>query len=464
MKRLLLLLAVLAAPLYAAAPAGFNNDEIALWAAPVEGAGVFDAHRADEAVNPASTMKLLTSWAALSRLGPNFRWQTEFKTTAPLQDGVLQGDLYWQASGDPRLDSARLTEMLRQLRLRGVRDIAGKLVLDQSAWQGLGTADGFGGDADRVFTVAPHTHQLNLKVAWLRYYFENGQPQVVLDPPLPGISIDNRLQAGSGSSCGDVRRYAAITQQGGDRLRVSGSLPPGCDGAANFVNLLDSNEFAQQAFAALWQQLGGSGPRGMRIASTPAQARSLLRLPSADTLAGVLVDVNKYSNNTMARSVLLTLGAQYPASGNTFADGERVLRGLLAERGLPQQPLLLENGAGLSRRERVSAHLLGEVLRDALRGPYGPELAASLPLAGEDGTLKKRLGEIGGNLRLKTGSLDKVRALAGYWQAPSGQRLVIVAIVNSARAEQLTPQLDAAVAAVVARYQARLAASPAGGL
>ncbi|SCK07382.1 D-alanyl-D-alanine carboxypeptidase/D-alanyl-D-alanine-endopeptidase [Vogesella sp. LIG4] len=464
MKRLLLLLAVVAAPLYAAAPAGFNDDEIALWAAPVEG-GVFEAHRAEQAVNPASTMKLLTSWAALNRLGPNFRWQTEFRSSAPLQNGVLQGDLYWLGRGDPRLDSARLTEMLRQLRLRGVRDIAGRLVLDQSAWQGLGAADGFGGDADRVFTVAPHTHQLNLKVAWLRYYFDNGQPQALLDPPLPGVSVDSRLQAaaGNGSSCGDVRRYVKVVQQGA-RLGVSGSLPPACDGAANYVNLLDSNEFAQQAFAALWQQLGGSGPRGLALATTPAGARSLLRQDSADTLAGVLVDMNKYSNNTMARSVLLTLGAQYPASGNTFADGERQLRSLLVEHALPQQPLLLENGAGLSRRERVSAQLLGEVLRDALRGPYGPELAASLPLAGEDGTLKKRLGDVGGSLRLKTGSLDNVRALAGYWQAPSGQRLVLVAIVNSPRADKLTPQLDAAVAALVARYQARLAASAAAGL
>ncbi|MFC3530659.1 D-alanyl-D-alanine carboxypeptidase/D-alanyl-D-alanine-endopeptidase [Vogesella facilis] len=463
MKRFLLLLAVVAAPLYAAAPAGFDDDEIALWAAPVEGGGEFEAHRADAAVNPASTMKLLTSWAALNRLGPNFRWQSEFKTTAALVDGVLQGDLYWLGRGDPRLDSARLTEMLRQLRLRGVRDITGRLLLDQSAWQGIGTAEGFGGDAERVFTVAPHTHQLNLKVAWLRYRFDDGRPQVALDPPLPGISVDNRLQLGDGASCGDVRRFVTVAQQGA-RLIVSGRLPPACDGAANYVNLLDSNEFAQQAFAALWQQLGGSGPRGLALASTPPGARSLLRWDSADTLASVLVDMNKYSNNTMARSVLLTVGAQYPASGNTLADGERSLRGLLAERGLPQQPLTLENGAGLSRRERVSARLLGEVLRDALRGAYGPELAASLPLAGEDGTLKKRLGEVGGSLRLKTGSLDNVRALAGYWQAPSGQRLVLVAIVNSARAERLTPQLDAAVAAVVARYQARLAAAAAGGL
>jgi len=391
----------------AAAPAGFRPDEIALWAAPVEQDAVFDAWRAEVPVNPASTMKLLTSWAALNRLGPGYRWKTEFRTSAPLENGVLRGDLYWVGSGDPRLDTPRLAEMLRQLRLRGVQRIDGRLLLDKHAYSNAGTADGFAGDADRVFTVPP-----------------------------------------------DVRQHVKADIDG-NRIRVSGKLPPACDGAANYVNVLSVNDFAVQSFSALWQGLGGQGPQAAGVAAAPADSRLLLQADS-DPLLAILGDVNKFSNNTMARSVLLALGMQYPQRGDTLQDGIAQVRALLQEKQLAADGLVLENGAGLSRRERISPRLLGEVLRDAARGPYGPELAATLPLAGEDGTLRKRLGSFAGGLRLKTGTLDDTRALAGYWQAPGGQRLVIVAVVNSPRAANLTPALDAAVSDVIRRYQATL--------
>jgi D-alanyl-D-alanine carboxypeptidase/D-alanyl-D-alanine-endopeptidase (penicillin-binding protein 4) len=457
-KRILGVLLLCCGTGYAAAPAGFRADEVAIWAAPVEGDTVFDTWRADVPVNPASTMKLLTSWAALNRLGPNFRWKTEFKSDAPLENGVLRGDLYWVGRGDPRLDSPRLAEMLRQLRLRGVQRIEGRLLLDKHAYSNIGSAEGFGGDADRVFTVPPDTHLLNLKVAWLRYGFDAGKPIVQLDPPLPAMTLDNQLQAGGSASCGDVRQHVRV-EASDSRIRVSGKLPPSCDGAASYVNVLDINSFAGQSFTALWRSLGGQGPASLGVANAPAGARTLLQQES-DPLGAVLMDMNKFSNNTMARSVLLALGMQQPQSGDTLQDSVQQVRSLLQSKGLAADKLVLENGAGLSRRERVSTRLLGEVLRDAARGPYGPELAATLPLAGEDGTLRKRLGSFAGSLRMKTGTLDDTRALAGYWQAPTGQRLVIVAVVNSPRASELTPALDAAVGDVIRRYQASLLLAP----
>lgn len=453
-KRCICLLAFVAGTVQAAQPAGFQPDEIVLWAAPVERDGVFDAWRAEEPVNPASTMKLLTSWAALNRLGPGYRWKTAFRSTAPLENGVLRGDLYWVGSGDPRLDTPRLAEMLRQLRLRGVQRIEGRLLLDKHLYSNAGSAEGFAGDADRVFTVPPDTHLLNLKVAWLRYGFDAGRPVVQLDPPLPGLQLDNQLQAGGAASCADVRQHVR-TEVEGNRIRVSGKLPVACSGAANYVNVLPLDDFAVQSFTALWQGLGGQGPLGAATATAPAEARLLLQTDS-DPLLAVLGDVNKFSNNTMARSVLLALGVQYPQTGDTLRDAVGQVQALLQEKRLAADGLVLENGAGLSRRERISARLLGEVLRDAARGPYGPELAATLPLAGEDGTLRKRLGSYAGGLRLKTGTLNDTRALAGYWQSPGGQRLVIVAIVNSPRAAALTPALDSAVDALIRRYQASL--------
>jgi len=455
-----LLMAMLAvSPLALAANLGaLRADEVALWAAPVEGRTVFDEHRADAAMNPASTMKLVTAWAALNRLGPGYRWRSELKSTAVLENGVLRGDLYWIGRGDPRFDSARLTELLRQLRLRGVQRIDGRLLLDKRAFSRIGSADGFDGDAERVFSVPPDTHLSNLKVAWLRYFYEQGRPQVVLDPPLPGFRLDNRLQPGSTASCGDVREHAEVSISGSS-IRVSGKLPPACDGAASYVNVLDNDGYAAQSFAAIWQQLGGEGPRGVAQGDTPPDARQLVRLDS-EPLPQALNDINKYSNNTMARSVWLTLGAENPHSGDTVADAQLAVRSLLLERGIAAEPLQLENGAGLSRRERISARQLGAILLDAARGPYAAEFIASLPLAGEDGTLRRRFAGLGPRLRLKTGTLGDTRALAGYWQAPSGQRLAIVALLNSARAAQLQGALDALVGEVVERYAAQLQGQP----
>ncbi len=447
------------APLAFAANLGvLRADEVALWAAPVEGRTVFDEYRADAAMNPASTMKLVTSWAALNRLGPGYRWRSELKSTAVLENGVLRGDLYWIGRGDPRFDSARLTELLRQLRLRGVQRIDGRLLLDKRAFSRISSADGFGGDAERVFSVPPDTHLSNLKVAWLRYFYEQGRPQVVLDPPLPGFRVDNSLQPGVASRCDDVRDFVTVGISGGS-IRVSGKLPPACDGGASYVNVLDNDGFATQSFAAIWQTLGGEGPHGSGVAATPDDARVLVRQES-DALPQVLSDINKFSNNTMARSLWLTLGAENRRSGDTVADADASVHALLHERGINDHALLLENGAGLSRRERISARQLGAILLDAARGPYAAEFIASLPLASEDGTLRRRFAAQGPRLRLKTGTLDDTRALAGYWQAPSGQRLAIVALLNSSRAAQLQGALDALVGEVVERYAAQLQRQP----
>lgn len=433
----------------------FRNEEITLWAAPVEGQGVFDEYHADVAMNPASTMKLLTGWAALNQLGPGYRWRTELKTTAPLQDGVLRGDVYWIGNGDPRFDNARLTELLRQLRLRGVRRIEGKLLLDKRAFSRISSADGFDSDAERVFSVPPDTHLSNLKVAWLRYFHDQGRPQVVLDPPLPGFRVDNRLQPGADvAACGDVRERVNASING-DVIRVSGNLPAACDGSASYLNVLDSDGYAGQSFAAIWQALGGEGPFGTAQAATPETARLLLRQDS-DPLVQALADINKFSNNTMARNLWLTLGAQQPRSGDTVADAEQAVRSQLQSHGISDAALVLENGAGLSRRERISARQLGAVLLDAARGPYAAEFIASLPLGSEDGTLRRRFAALGPRLRLKTGTLGNARALAGYWQAPGGQRLALVVLVNSARAGQLQPAIDSVVAELVERYRLSL--------
>jgi len=443
-----LLLAALALP---AASHAMNDDEYALWLAPVEGGAPLLEHRADAALNPASTIKLVTAWTALQKLGPDYRWRTRFVSGAPLVNGVLKGDLVWVGVGDPRFTEDDLLSMLRDLRRRGVREIEGRLLLDKSQFNTPSSAEHFNGDAERSFMVPPDAHLTGLKVAWLQFYNDGNGARAALDPALPGVTLRANLQDGGEAACPDVRQAVSISASLDGNVSVSGALPRACDGARAYLNVLSAGEFAAQSFSALWRELGGTGAQRWGYGRAVPDAR-LLALHESPTLASVLVDINKYSNNTMARTLYLTLGA---GEADSAAGAERAVRQALAQSGLSDETLILENGSGLSRRERISARLLGEILRDAARGPYAAELAASLPMAGTDGTLKRRLGDWGARLRLKTGTLSNVRALAGYWAAPDGRRYVLVAIVNSGRA----PELKAALDTLVSRALSKLGAS-----
>jgi len=431
---------------------GLPPNALALWVAPVESTQVSLAYRDDVAVSPASTMKLLTSWVALERLGPDFTWKTDLVSDAPVVDGVLQGDLYWVGQGDPHFYSSKLSELLNGLRQRGIKKIAGRLLLDDSAYSRISSAEGFGSDEGESFMAPPAAYLTNLNVVWLRFFADASGVRAVMDPPLAGVELEQHLTLGGSGDCRDVRTHFAQQLQG-ERIVLRGQLPASCDGASTYFQPLPADRFAVAVFSGLWQRMGGDGPAMVGQGHAPADARSLARVVS-DPLARILPDINKFSSNPMVRSLYLTLGRTTPMSGDTVNDAELAVRQTLAAHHLSDEGLVLENGSGLSRREKISARLLGEVLRTAARGPYASELLASLPVAGETGTMKKRLVDEGARLRMKTGTLDDVTALAGYWQAPDGRRLVVVALVQCARAARYKPALDAVVRDVIQQYSA----------
>lgn len=426
---------------------GVPAGALALWAGPVESDATRVEWNADQPFNPASTMKLVTAWAALDRLGPDYTWHTELVSDAPVVEGELRGDLFWRGEGDPRFYADRLQALLDQLRERGIRRIAGRLVLDGTAYHPVAPAEGFDSDGGESFMVPPDPLLTNLNVVWLRYFNDGNGVRATMAPPLDGVVLDSRLQDGGEGPCGDVRRHVRARFDG-RRVEVAGRLPRACDGSVSYLQLMEPRAFAGAAFVGLWHRMGGEGPGGVTEGVRPAGARVLAAVDS-EPLARILPDMNKFSSNPMARSLFLTLGRLAPFSGDTPEDAARAVRQSLAAHGLPERGLVLENGAGLSRRERLSARFLGALLREAARGPHAADLIASLPVAGETGTLRHRFPDAGGRLRLKTGTLNGVIALAGYWQAPDGRRLAIVAIVNAAAAARYKPGLDAIVHDVI---------------
>ena len=205
--------------------------------------------------------------------------------------------------------------------------------------------------------------------------------------------------------------------------------------------------FAERAVLGMWQAVGGQLDGQVRDGAVPASLAPRLVWPSVP-LPEVVRDINKFSNNVMAQHLLLSL-ALNPGSGATPATFEgarqRVAQWWRDRVGADLPVPDVDNGAGLSRTARTSAQALGRLLRSAFAAGHMPELMASLPLSGHDGTLRRSQNAVG-QAHLKTGSLNDVSALAGYVHSAQGRRLVFVAIVNHPNANAARPALQALVA------------------
>ena len=415
-----------------------QNDALSLVMIPLNGPGVPTVFNADVSMNPASTMKLVTTYAALEMLGPTHQWKTEFYTDGTLNNGILQGNLYLKGGGDPKLNMEKLWLLMRDLRANGVQQITGDLVLDRNFFNQpqLPVFNDDGNDKNKPFLVKPDSLMVNLKA--LRFVARNdgGKVLISVEPPIASIKIDNQVKAVNAKQCtGDVR-YNPVTQADGTVIvTVSGQLADGCN-SQTYLSLLDHATYTAGAVRAIWKELGGSIQGQDRQASVPKGAKLLARSFSPD-LAEIIRDINKYSNNTMAQQLFLSLGAQFrnDADGDDAKAAQRVVRQWLAKKGITAPHLVMENGSGLSRAERVSAREMAQMLQAAWKSPYAAEFISSMPIAGKDGTMRKRLKTtaMNGQAHIKTGTLNTVRAISGFSRDSNGNTWAVVAILNDPR-------------------------------
>ncbi len=404
---------------------------------------------AERALNPASTMKLVTTYAGLDLLGPAFVWNTEAYAGAPLVQDALNGDLILKGYGDPKLTFENFWLLLRGLRARGVREIRGDLVLDRGYFSSEDVDPSrFDDQPTRPYNTGPDALLVNFKAVTVQFVpdEETRTVRVMAEPLLPQVQLVNNLTLTDGA-CGDwIARLKLETQgnHGRARLAFNGTYARDCGERARSFSVLDHRQYVLGLFSQLWKELGGVFVGGVRDGEVPPAGR-LLSSTKSQTLAEIVRDINKFSNNVMARQLFLTLGAVGAGAPATAEKSSRVIKQWLAGKGLSFPELVLENGSGLSRIERISAKNLGQLLVSAFRSPVMPELMASLPLVAADGTMRKRLSgaEVAGQAHIKTGSLAGVRSIAGYVLDAQGRRVVVVFIVNHANAGSAQPAQDA---------------------
>jgi len=423
---------------------GLPESAIGLVVQPLDSDSAEVAHNAGEAFNPASVMKLLTTLSALDTLGPSHRFTTRVLVDGNLANGILHGNLILQGRGDPALNVERFWALVHEIRSRGIREIHGDIILDNGyfAIDPVDPAD-FDQSPLKTYNAYPAALLVNSNAMALNLMPQGGMLDGKLDPPALPMEISAHTLADQ--PCPDGPVSIEVRKQD-ERLLVSGDYPESCGARVIWLNLMCPAATAALYFKTIWSESGGVVTGQTRLGSPGPNAVLLLERDSIP-LSLIVRDTNKFSNNVMAKMLLLDLGAARFGEPATWEKGQAAIQSWLADKGLAIPELVIENGSGLSRRERLSPSSVAMLLAWAARQPLYYEFAASLPALGQEGTQQRRMNGSAhaGRAWLKSGSLNGVRNVAGYFLDASGRRKLMVLFVRDASPAQATRLQEAVI-------------------
>jgi len=427
------------------------------------------SYLAERPMQPASTMKLVTTLVALETLGPVFRGRTELRSSGDVVKGVLKGDLVLRGGADADFTGAVLETMLQTVRNTGVKRIAGNLVLDRSLFSparlDIGQAP-FDAAPEAYYNVIPDALLVNKNMLQIDMRSSAKQLQLDMQPMLDNVTVTSAMTL-TDAACArweDGWRLPHATPGPGGRITVvlHGSFPKHCAQAYS-INVVDRQQYVGRLLRATWKKLGGGfagEANGDVIEGIAAPDARLLAEHVSRALPEVIRDINKLSDNALARTVFLSLGSleadpvlgsrpltfvtaattaasAAPDTTNTTnttqARADMAVRAWMRRHGIDDAGFVIDNGSGLSRLERITPLQLGALLKAGQRSDWAPEFLASMPIVAVDGTMRRRLKDspAAGHARMKTGTLANVVAIAGYVRDGLGQQCVVVAMINS---------------------------------
>ena len=402
------------------------------------------AHNLNKPFNPASVMKLLTTYAALQMLGPDFRWETEFYLDGKLKNATLSGDLIVKGYGDPYLVEETLLPVLRALRHSGLQHIKGRIIIDNSFFE-ESTQDpaAFDNKPYRVYNANPSAVMTNFQAS--RFSFipdtEAGKVDIHVWPETPQLKIDNDMTLVKGSCRGGYRwpKMWFTNTAGKLTARFKGNYSAQCGQHDIYRAIAPPAALFYGAFLPAWRYLGGTLTKGYSLGRAPSGVEPFYTHHSKP-LTEIIRLINKHSNNVMSKQLLLTLGAQSAGAPGTFDKGRQAIRRWMSSEGIDTTGLVIDNGSGLSRDARISANTLSQLARHQWRSPWMPEMLSSLSIMGRDGTSKDRFNQhpLQGAMHIKTGIIDHARSMAGIFQSKAGKRYIVISLHNYPDIHKLT--------------------------
>ncbi len=378
--------------------------------------------------NPASTMKLLTTYSALKVLKPNYHWKTEAWIRGKLENGVLQGDLILKGYGDPFLVHQNYWKFIQGIQDRGLKVIQGDVIIDNSYFDLPPMDSGaFDHRPYRTYNAIPSALMYNFQAS--RFFFRpdklNKKIDIVPYPMVTEFNYVNKVKYTSGR----CRRshYLPSFSKKGKTIIISGSYSEKCGQQYILRALSDPAHHAFNGFRDFWTGMGGKLQGGFRRGIVQPGDRKLHTYFSA-SLGDQIRVINKWSNNVMTRELMLTLGAKKYGKPATLEKGRKAIMQTLAENGIDSNGVIIDNGSGLSRIARINASQHAQLLEHAWRDEFMPEFMSSLSLSGLDGTLVNRFRDdaMQGRTHMKTGTLKNAKSIAGYMLSRKGKWLVVV--------------------------------------
>lgn len=392
---------------------------------------------ADIPRNPASTIKIITTFAGLELLGPTYSWQTKFYLDGTLADYTLDGNLVMQGGGDPFLVSEAFWHILFTLQAKGLKHINGDLLIDDGEFEDeVGSPADFDNKPYRAYNVFPDAALVNFRVHQFNFVPQKDSLHIYADPPAATMKINNKVKLTKGRCRGKHRhiKHDVVTHGHQTLITFTGDYPRSCGHQNLLRTIMPNDQYVFGVFKSLWENMGGTITG--TVGKTRINGEKPFYVATSRPLTEIITYINKYSNNVMARQLLLTIGKEMQESNGKDKGsktlGRQAIKEWLVSIGIPAPELVLDNGSGLSRKSSVSAATMGALLEHAYHSPYQPEFMASLPMLGIDGTVRKRLnGAVpAGEIRIKTGLLNDVRAMAGYVRSQSDKHYVVVSLQN----------------------------------
>lgn len=408
-----------------------DSDNISFYVKDLnEGKTLLDYNSAKQR-SPASTMKLLTTYAALKLLKPSYRWRTEAWTRGNIEKETLKGDLILKGYGDPFLVQEKYWKFIQGIREKGLKHITGHIIIDNSYFKLPPMNSGsFDNEPYRLYNAIPSALMYNYQAT--RFLFrpdkKNEKIEVIPYPKVADITYRNQVTYDK-TSC-KRKHYRPSFQKQNNMITIKGTYSAKCGQQFILRTISDPEQHAYNGFIALWQDMGGNSGKGLQRGKVKVNEKDILfHTYTSDSLGEQIRTINKWSNNVMTRQLLLTLGAKKYGQPATLNKGRAAILATLSENGIDNNGIIIDNGSGLSRIARITTTQHAELLEKAWKDEFMPEFLSSLSLAGLDGTLVNKFREnkdMRGRSHMKTGTLKDVKSLAGYMLNRKDKWLLVV--------------------------------------